>query len=113
MEEVEGVPQSLRAMVQAFRPFPKEALREVCRKLNLVIVLDRTTSSGSGGIVSAELAATLYNSPSRPYIMDYILGMAGRPVTVPQLFSQVKSTISDYQKQQIKQSIQWIGVRGL
>ena len=99
--------------LRSFRPFPKEALEKVLKKMALVIVLDRAVSSGYGGILYSELASTLCNVDPKPYVLDYIIGLANREVTVPQLSSLIKDSLSDFRKGCISQSIQWIGVRGL
>ena len=99
--------------LRAFRPFPKEALENVSKNLDLIIVLDRAASTGYGGIIYSELASTLCNIDPKPYILDYIVGLGGRYVTVSELLPVVRNSVSDYKKGQIKRSIQWVGVRGL
>jgi len=99
--------------LRAFRPFPKEALQDALKSVKLVIVLDRAVSSGYGGVIYPELASTLCNIVHKPYVLDYIVGLAGRQVTVPQLFSLVKKSLADHKGGYIDKPIQWIGVRGL
>jgi pyruvate/2-oxoacid:ferredoxin oxidoreductase alpha subunit len=99
--------------LRAFRPFPKEALQDALENVKLVIVLDRAVSSGYGGIIYPELASTLCNVAHKPYVLDYIIGLAGRQVQVPQLLSLVKNSVADYKEGRINKPIQWIEVRGM
>jgi 2-oxoisovalerate ferredoxin oxidoreductase alpha subunit len=99
--------------LRSFRPFPKEALRDALRDMDLVIVLDRAASSGFGGIVYAELAGTLYNLTPKPYIQDYVIGLANRTVTVPQLTALIKNSLAEVKRGSLDKPMQWIGVKGL
>ncbi len=99
--------------LRAFRPFPGELLEQILNHLELVIVLDRAVSTGYGGILFPELASALYNRSVRPYVLDYIVGLGGRTMTVSELVTLVNQSVSQYKKGQLKQSIQWVGVRGL
>jgi pyruvate/2-oxoacid:ferredoxin oxidoreductase alpha subunit len=98
--------------MRVFRPFPKEAMRDALRNTKLAILMDRAVSSGFGGIVYPELAATLCENGCHTYLQDCILGLAGRAVTVDRLVSLVKDSLTDYQQGNIK-PIQWIDIRGL
>lgn len=99
--------------LRVFRPFPKEAVSKALRDTKLVIVLDRAVSSGFGGIVYPELLTALSNIEPCPRVQNYILGLAGRQVTVAHFSSLVKSSLADYQKSGTGNSIQWIDIRGL
>ena len=67
---------------RVFRPFPGEALREVLGGVEAVGVLEKAISPGSGGPLTMELKAELYDLPDRPLVRNYVLGLAGRDVTV-------------------------------
>ena len=99
--------------LRAFRPFPGEALVKALKDTELVIVLDRAVSLGFGGTVYPELVAVLYNLEPKPCVLDYIIGLAGRQVTVPQLMSLVKDNIHALKTGKINKSVQWAGIRGL
>lgn len=99
--------------LRVFRPFPKEAVSKALRDTKLVIVLDRAVSSGFGGIVYPELLTALSNIEPCPRVQNYILGLAGRQVTVAHFSSLVKSSLADYQKSGTGNSTQWIDIRGL
>jgi pyruvate ferredoxin oxidoreductase alpha subunit len=99
--------------LRVFRPFPKEAVCKALCNTRLAIVLDRAVSSGFGGIVYPELLTALSVVDPRPNVHNYILGLAGRQVTVENLSSLVKSSFADYQNSGTGNPIQWIDVRGL
>ena len=99
--------------LRVFRPFPKEAICDVLRDTKLVIVLDRAVSSGFGGIVYPELLTSLSNVEPRPNVQNYILGLAGRQVTVEKLGSLVKNSYENYQNSGTGKPVQWIDIRGL
>ncbi|UWG49585.1 Pyruvate:ferredoxin oxidoreductase or related 2-oxoacid:ferredoxin oxidoreductase, alpha subunit [Halalkaliarchaeum sp. AArc-CO] len=67
---------------RVFRPFPGEALREALGGVEAVGVLEKAISPGSGGPLTMELKAELYDLPDRPLVRNYVLGLAGRDVTV-------------------------------
>ena len=108
----EGI-QAGAIKLRSFRPFPKEELTRALRGMDLVIVLDRAASSGFGGIVYGELAATLYNLTPKPYIQDYVIGLANRAVTVPQITSLVKNSLAEVKQGGLDKPVQWVGVKGL
>ncbi len=99
--------------LRAFRPFPKEALEDALKNTKLVIMLDRAVSSGYGGVVYPELSASLSNIDPQPYVLDYIIGLANKKITVPQLSLLVKDSLESCRKGQIDSPIRWIGVEGL
>jgi pyruvate ferredoxin oxidoreductase alpha subunit len=66
--------------LRSFRPFPKEALQEVCRNLNDVIVLERAFSPGGGGIVGLEVLAALSELPNPPRVHNFAAGLGGRDI---------------------------------
>jgi pyruvate/2-oxoacid:ferredoxin oxidoreductase alpha subunit len=99
--------------LRAFRPFPKEASRNVLNNIKLVIVLDRAVSSGFGGVIYPEISASLSNLKPYPFIQDFIIGLAGRQVTVENLVSLVEKSLRELSEPGTRKSIQWIDVRGL
>lgn len=67
--------------VRVFRPFPGEALAARVGRARKLLVLDRNLSLGSGGILAAELRATLAERDLAPGVWNYIAGVGGRDVT--------------------------------
>jgi len=67
------------ARLRVFRPLPKQAVVELAKKADL-IVLDRNISVGMEGAFFSEVKAALYgNSDAKVY--GYIAGLGGKDVT--------------------------------
>ncbi len=66
--------------LRAFRPFPAGAIREAAEGLSDLIILDRSLSPGSGGIVAHEIRSALYGSGKGPRIVNFAVGLGGRNV---------------------------------
>ncbi|BCS92642.1 transketolase C-terminal domain-containing protein [Metallosphaera javensis (ex Sakai et al. 2022)] len=64
--------------IRAFRPFPKEVVRNVVRKARGVMVLDRAVSYGSGGVLGIEVKSASYGLDVP--IHDVIGGLGGKDV---------------------------------
>jgi pyruvate/2-oxoacid:ferredoxin oxidoreductase alpha subunit len=75
-----GVKVGLLKM-RTFRPFPVEEVREVCKRVKKIAVIDRNISFGHSGIFFNELQSALYNSDSHPLMNGYVAGLGGRDVT--------------------------------
>ncbi|MCD6468053.1 MAG: pyruvate ferredoxin oxidoreductase [Thermoplasmata archaeon] len=67
------------ARLRVFRPFPKQAVVELAKKADL-IVLDRNISVGMEGAFFSEVKAALYGS-SDAKVYGYIAGLGGKDVT--------------------------------
>ena len=97
-----------------FRPFAAEELAKTLSRFSAVGVIDRDYSFGSpylGGVLAGEVRNALYPSPGRkPPVLDFICGLGGREVTVPDV---QKMTESVYQAAAGKSQplTQWIGLR--
>ncbi len=69
-----------------FRPFPAEQLAKTLSRFGAVGVIDRDFSFGApyvSGVVATEIRAALYPVDKRPPLLDFISGLGGREVTVP------------------------------
>ncbi len=69
--------------MKLWRPFPFEELRKAVKGCKLLIVTDRALSyGGPGGPLCSEVRAALYDDPSRPEMVNYIIGLGGRDMRV-------------------------------
>jgi len=68
-----------------WRPFPGPAVAEALAHLKAVAVLDRAFSFGTMGALYEDVASALYPLEKRPILVNYIYGLGGRDITVPQL----------------------------
>lgn len=79
-----------------FRPFPVEDIINVVKKVKVLGVADRATAFGSptGGPVSSEVCASLYNSGVSTKILPIIAGLGGREVSLNQQKNQLKVLVN-------------------
>ncbi len=80
--------------ITAFRPFPKEELKEALKNAKVVAVTERNISFGFGGAVYGELGATFANMDKKPKILDFIVGLGGRDIT----FKTLESVLNEAEK---------------
>ncbi len=64
--------------VTTFRPFPDDALREALAGRKHVIVLERAFATGTGGILTNDIARALFHEDV--HLATVVLGLGGRPV---------------------------------
>lgn len=64
--------------IVSFRPFPREAVRELLAHVSEVVVLDRAVSPGGPAPLYAELAAALYGSDAA--LRSHVYGLGGREI---------------------------------
>lgn len=64
--------------LRSMRPFPVDDVRDACRGLTDVIVLERALSMGSGGIIGAEVRGALAEQPNPPRVHNFAAGLGGR-----------------------------------
>ncbi len=88
----EGVPVGALGLT-TYRPFPAEAVREALRHAWRVVVLERAFSVGVGGVVAADLAAALADTPQRRYTV--VAGLGGRPVSRDSLRGVITDAVAD------------------
>lgn len=98
--------------VRAFRPFPKDEIRNALAKMKAVAVMDKSMSFGaSGGSLFHEVRSALYDLPQHPLLVNYIYGLGGRDTSPTQL----RNVYDDLQKMaksdQVGDSIKYIGLR--
>ena len=99
--------------VRWFRPFAAEELAKTLGRFSAVGVIDRDFSLGAphlSGVLATEIRAAMYPSVKRPPVLDFISGLGGREVTVPDVR---KMTDITYEAAEGKSQplTQWIGLR--
>jgi pyruvate ferredoxin oxidoreductase alpha subunit len=98
--------------LKLWRPFPFEELKKAVKGAKVLAVLDRAVSfGGPGGPVGAEIRSALYGEPDRPVVMDYIIGLGGRDMTVED-FIAIAEKASQAEKRKTKELYEIYGVRG-
>jgi pyruvate ferredoxin oxidoreductase alpha subunit len=107
----EGVKAGL-LRIRTFRPLPVEGIVEALRKVKAVAIMDKSMSfGGNGGPVFQEVRHVLYDSPTHPYVINYIYGLGGRD-TSP---SQIRKIYEDLQRilqtKHVETPINYVGLR--
>lgn len=95
------------ARIRVFRPFPKEDLKKILKKVKIVGVIDRDISFGSEGIFFQEVKSALYNEKSHPPIYGFIAGLGGRDVTM----SDITKIVEDVSRGAYKKEMIWVGAK--
>lgn len=77
--------------LRCFRPFPTERLREACRGLRDLVVVERALSPGMGGILGSEVRAAFAGLRGAPRVHNVALGLGGRDVPPERLGQLVRA----------------------
>jgi pyruvate ferredoxin oxidoreductase alpha subunit len=82
--------------IKMYRPFPYAELAELAGRANVVAVLDRDVSPGTGGILYPDVLRSFYRLPDRPKVVNFVLGLGGRdvsPLTVSRIVSETRKAM--------------------
>ena len=93
-----------------FRPFPSEDLRKVLSRAEHVGVIDRDFAHGGpddAGVLFNDIRAALYKSKSRPPLIDFIAGLAGREVSIDDVIAMFRKV----QNAEEEELVNWVRVR--
>jgi pyruvate ferredoxin oxidoreductase alpha subunit len=98
-----------------FRPFAGPEIAKALERFKAIGVIERDLSLGSpdlGGVVATELRSAMYtNAKTRPPVIDFICGLGGREVTVPDV-EQITEISFQAASGKPQPLTQWIGLRG-
>lgn len=88
-----GVPIGL-VKIRLWRPFPAEELKRAVKDARVLAVMDRAVSFGnSGGPVFTNVKSALYSESNHPLIVNYIMGLGGRDVSVKDLVTMAEGAV--------------------
>jgi pyruvate ferredoxin oxidoreductase alpha subunit len=80
--------------IRLWRPFPFDELRKAVKGARVLAVMDRAVSFGdSGGPVYVDVKSALYSEDNRPLIVNYIMGLGGRDVSVKDFVNMAEGAI--------------------
>jgi pyruvate ferredoxin oxidoreductase alpha subunit len=98
-----------------FRPFAGPEIAKALERFRAIGVIDRDLSLGSpdlSGVVATELRSAMYTHAStRPPVLDFLCGLGGREVTMPDVEKMVDVTFQAAAGKP-QPLTQWIGLRG-
>jgi 2-oxoisovalerate ferredoxin oxidoreductase alpha subunit len=98
------------ARLRVFRPFPAKEVRELAEKVDVIGVLDRSYSFGHGGAFYAETGGALYQSPEKPILKNYVVGIGGRDVT-PKTVEGILDNALKIKDKGLDKEIEWIELK--
>ncbi len=99
--------------VRWFRPFAAEQLAKCLGRFSAVGIIDRDFSLGSpylSGVLATEVRAAMYPTAKRPPMLDFICGLGGREVTVPDV-RKMSDMVYQAAAGKPQPLTQWIGLR--
>ena len=67
--------------IRCLRPFPKEELQKLAKRLKTIAVIDRHISLGFEGALATDVKSALSEMKNKPSISGFIAGLGGRDIT--------------------------------
>ncbi|HHO75847.1 MAG TPA: pyruvate ferredoxin oxidoreductase [Deltaproteobacteria bacterium] len=108
----EGISVGVMSM-QLYRPFPYQAVAKALKDCQGVIVFEKALSYGYQGPVCSDIKSALYHyvgpEGSRPFVLNYILGLGGREILTKDLYEGLK--LSCTTKPSSPDKPRWIGLK--
>ncbi|UCF07663.1 MAG: pyruvate ferredoxin oxidoreductase [Thermoplasmata archaeon] len=99
------------AKMTVFRPFPAKELMDICANAKVLAVVDRDISPGFGGAVFGEAAAVYANESEKPIVMNFIVGLGGRDITIPDFEDMVSKAETALDKGKPERMVEWINIK--
>lgn len=98
--------------LRVYRPFAEQEIAQALKHTKAIAVLDRSDSKNAvGGPVYNDIRAALYDSSTRPIIVNYIYGLGGRDTFVEDI-EKVYNELSDAVKAgKPGNKVNYLGVR--
>lgn len=96
--------------IRVFRPFPAEEIRKMCKKANVIGILDRCYTFGDGGAFYTEVRAALYNIKNRPIIKNYLAGIGGRDIT-PKVLRKIFDDCYNVREKGLDEETVWVDLK--
>ncbi len=79
--------------ISAFRPFPRDAVREALAGARRVVVVEKAFSVGFGGVLSTDVALATHDADCA--LRTVVAGLGGRPITRRALEEMIAAAIRD------------------
>jgi pyruvate ferredoxin oxidoreductase alpha subunit len=96
--------------VTAFRPFPRQAIRDTLAGAKAVAVIDRSWGLGSDGALALDVKAALYGAPNIP-VYDFIAGLGGRDLHAGTISACVDRALAMAADGTTQDGPEWIDLR--
>ena len=107
----EGIKAGL-LRIRTYRPFPAKQIAEALGKAKAVAIMDKSMSfGGNGGALFHETRHALYDTQTRPYMVNYIYGLGGRDISPSQIRSIYEDLRKIVQTKRVDELIKYVGLR--
>lgn len=100
------------ARLRTLRPFPHAEFRDLAKRVEGLAVLDRSYTFGAAGAFATEVAGSLYSSPRRPVVKNYIAGLGGRDITLG-VIERILEDMAVAAEREEDSEPEWVDVEGL
>ncbi len=88
--------------VRSLRPFPAEDIRNACKSLESVGVMEKAISLGANGALYDEVKSALYPLKKRPGVLGVIAGLGGKDIMLEDMQGVVKKI------RQGREGVEWL-----
>jgi len=98
--------------IRLYRPFPKEEFLAAIKGAKQIAVMDRALamSGMETGPLATEIKSILYDQAQKPYVWNFIAGLAGRDITVEN-FTEMADGVEAAAADKLPQGATWTNVR--
>lgn len=88
--------------VRCLRPFPADDIRDACKNLKSVGVVEKDISFGANGALYDEVKAALYTTENKPKVSNFIVGIGGKAISLGDVSSIMEKV------KQGKEGVEWL-----
>jgi pyruvate ferredoxin oxidoreductase alpha subunit len=99
------------AKLTVLRPFPAKELKALTQNAKVLAVAERDISLGFAGAVFSDIAGVYINETQKPMILDYIIGLGGRDVTIKDYEEIVNKSEKALTAGKPEKQPEWINVK--
>ncbi|UCE75363.1 MAG: pyruvate ferredoxin oxidoreductase [Methanomassiliicoccales archaeon] len=99
------------AKMTVYRPFPAKELLELTKNTKVLAIVDRDISPGFGGAVFGEAATQYVNASHKPILMNFIVGLGGRDITISDFETMVQKAESAIKTGKPENMVEWINIK--
>ncbi len=96
------------ARLKSYRPFPAEDFQELAKGVKAIGVCERQETPGNGcGEIYKDIRNALYDVPDKPKVIDFIMGISGADITIPQLKYCAETTLKVAETGKVEKAVTW------
>jgi pyruvate ferredoxin oxidoreductase alpha subunit len=99
------------AKLTVLRPFPTKEMMALTQNAKVLAVAERDISLGFGGAVFSDIAGSYINESKKPMVLDYIIGLGGRDVTIKDYEEIVSKSEKALAAGKPEKQPEWINVK--